>query len=273
VFGLVDVKDIVERFEKGEIGPKEICEAVTRGDLTLKEAAELIGLTEAEAGKYCKELLREETRAAAYSYAELYQPATSGRGRSSQPLVPYVPDPVREVLSQYAAMVAQRATKQITEVQEFGSYVYDMGYYFCAADPRYRDSLMVNPVDTVKQFVTHAITFYVAYREILDMMEREIERANMVAERFARLAERYKRVVKSLLRRTLPTYIDEITARLLVALVDRYILARALGVPVDRRFTSFVYAWLRSKGVEYSLRYLAGALGLGPEELEEVVRG
>lgn len=267
------MKELVERFEKGEAGPKDICEAMSNGYLTAKEAATLIGLSEAEVGKYCRELLREESQAQ-FDYMSLYQPATGGgRGRSSQAISPYIPNPVMEVISQVSALVAQDATRRLANAQELGTYFYDIAYYFCAMDSRYRESLMVNPVDTVKQFVTHAITFYVAYKDILTRMEEEIWRASEVAERMHILVERYKRVVKSLLRRALPSFIDEITARLLVALVDRYILAKSLGVPVDKRFTAFVAAWLRSKGVEYSLRYLAEGLGLEPEELAEVIRG
>ena len=55
---LQHVRDLVEKFDKGEIGPKEICEAVARGELTLSDAAILMELSDAEAArKYCKELL------------------------------------------------------------------------------------------------------------------------------------------------------------------------------------------------------------------------
>jgi hypothetical protein len=184
----------------------------------------------------------------------------------------FVPDPVREVLMQISSTVAQKAVKDVSQMQDLGTYVFNVASYFCASDPRYRDALYVNPVDTVRQFVAHAISFYVAYREILDRMEEEIERAYEIAESMMGLVERYKKIVKKLLRRALPMYIDEVTARMLVALADRYILAKALGIPVDRKFAAFVYTWLRAKGVEHTLRYLAWALGLEPEELLEVVR-
>jgi hypothetical protein len=83
VFGLVDVNDLIERFEKGEAGPKDICEAMAKGYISAKEAATLIGLTEAEVGKYCRELLREESQAQ-LDYMSLYQPATGG-GRAGRP--------------------------------------------------------------------------------------------------------------------------------------------------------------------------------------------
>jgi hypothetical protein len=55
---LQHVRDLVEKFDKGEIGPREICEAVTRGELALSDAAILMELSDAEAArKYCKELL------------------------------------------------------------------------------------------------------------------------------------------------------------------------------------------------------------------------
>jgi len=266
------VRDIIERFEKGEIGPREICYAMSRGELTSKEAAELIGVNEVDVAKYCRELLREETQPL-QDYSAVYQPAqASGRGRSSQAITPYIPNPVLETISQVSALVAQEATRRVVNANELGVYVYDLAYYFCATDPRYRDALMVKPMDTVKMFINHAIAFYVAYKDILASMEEEIDRATQIAERLLALVDRYKRVVKSLIRRTMPSFVDELTAKLLVALVDRYILAKALGVPVDRRFTSFISSWLRSKGVEYSLRYLGEALGLEPEELEEVIR-
>jgi hypothetical protein len=278
--------EIIDAYLKGEIDARDLCLAMRDGRVSAGKVAELLKVPKERVGEFCNELLREEARvpriisslkSSNSGLGEEELPSSyggrRGRGYSYSVTALMETNPIAEAIKAVATAAADVAVQDITFFKDFGERVYRVAYWFCAQHPLYKDELLNNPKDTVSRFVDHAISFYIGWMNILDRFDAMISELRGIIEEQQRIIEMYKRVVARLARRAAPSYIDEIAMNVLVALLDRIIVARALGIRVDKKLLRFVASWLEAKGAEQLYKFMGEALGLSPQELAKVVKG
>lgn len=248
--GTLSVEDIKRAYEQGQLMEEDLCVLANEHLLKYKEVAEILGKSPSTVSRQCKKLLEEELFAPFKEAVEDYlrkqeeKGALAGRrGRLGAATSP-TETPIHAVIADLSSRIVAKATQTIQQNQQIADAIYNLAYFYAARDPRYSESLKINPFETVMRFIEDAFAFYEAYEEIM-------ARLGSIIQRLYYMIERYDSLIRKLLPRLYPSIRYEMEAKLALTIIDRMILARLLGIKLPRSIPKVAFLWMQTIGDKY----------------------
>ena len=235
--GDLSVSDVTKAYTSGQLSDVDVCRLAVDKYITFKDASAIIGKPATTVARYCRKLVEKEAEEIAESI-EFSSPGKFGKKGGGVSI-----NPAQAVVAEVTGTVVKDAVTTLEYTLTLGKTVHNIAYYYASKDPRYADALRNNAQATIVGFVEDAFAFYVAWQDVMQRLSNLIVRLYSVIDR-------YERIIQAMLPKLYPSIKYEVESKLALELIDRMILARLLGIKMEKKLPKVAFAWVDALGKE-----------------------